>query len=1378
MRKTEFFKKMFRQSAAIALSCSMVLGMANVPSFDAFVKAQAESGIASSLSTTFEADSCNDDWLHTEGSNIVDKNGNVVRLTGANWFGFNCGERVLHGLWSADIRQAIKSCADRGINILRIPISTELLIEWKNGEAEKAGNFSNSPDWTFNPDLVNEDGTAMNTLQVMDKLMVLCKEYGVKVLIDCHSAKADNSGHVHPMWYNTEAGISTEDWIEGWKFIVDRYKNDDTFIAADLENEPHGKVDETEYAKWDNSTDINNWKYAAEECAKAILEINPNMLILVEGIEQNPKEGYTYDDPVQKTNEGYINFEGAWWGGNLRLVGDNPMELGNSDWNDQIMYSPHDYGPSVYNQTWFDKDFTEQTLLDDYWYDAWAYLVDENNEFNSPLLMGEWGGHMDKGKNEKWLNLLAEYMNKENISHTFWCLNPNSGDTGGLWDSSFSVWDEEKYAILEKTLWQTDSGTYIGLDHLVPLGDNGLTVNQYYGVSDTTWRPTSSTNAPASTTQQNNTTQAQVETTQKPADTTEAPVVTNDQPDNTETPVVTNDQPDNTEAPVVTNDQPDNTEAPVVTNDQPDNTSENPVVTTEQRPDNTSENPVVTTEQRPDNTSENPVVTTEQRPDNTSENPVATTEQRPNNTSETPVVTTEQRPNNTSENPVVTTEQRPNNTSENPVVTTEQNPNNTSENPVVTTEQRPNNTSENPVVTTEQNPNNTTQNSGVTTQQRPNNTSETPVATTEQNSNNTTQNPGGTTQGTTIPVESVSLNSIRESMHIGDTITLIPTVLPENATNQMVVWAVDNPNVVSVDRNGKVTAVSAGTAVVTVATNDGAKTASCAIIVEEEQPADIAVTGVTLTTNHLELTEGNKTQLQATVIPSNATNQELVWTSSDNSVAQVDNTGIVKALKAGTASIVVTSKATNSVYAICEVKVNAASDSSTGGNSNPGSTGTTTAVTSISLNTTKWYAKPGDTEQLTATIIPNNATNQTLNWSVDNSDVVSVDATGKMTAKKEGIAIVTATSVDGGKYDCCLVIVSEEKSQDVLVNGVSLSETSKTLEVGQQFTLTKTITPSNATNQNVIWASSDDTVATVSAYGQVTAVGKGTAIISVTTNDGAKTAWCAVTVTQKDSDNSNTGNSGISGSTDNNTGNSGTSGSNGNNNTGNAGTSGSNGNNNTGNAGTSGSNGNNNTGNNNTSANPAGSNTTQAPAGNSQSAAIAVTSVELLNDSLQLVTGQTSTIVPIILPSNATDQSVTFTSSDTSVLAVDANGTVKALKPGTAQVTVTSKNNISAVCQVVVKPAKVKGLKKSSVKKNRVTLSWKKVTGVTGYKLYKYDSKTKKYKLCKTTKSTKAIIKKLKKNTSYKFKVIAYVNTANKAITGTSSKAIKVKTKK
>ena len=453
-------------------------------------------------------DDCNDDWLHAEGSKLYDMNGNQVWLTGANWFGMNCTENFPHGLWSADVDDFLSSVADHGINIIRFPISSELLISWQKGYPYKCEglNPKNTDGFKFNPDFCHADGSEMNSMEVFDVIMQKCKKYGIKALVDVHSPSSHNSGHNYELWYyekssktaedmatikeekyapNAGDPITFDDWIDSLTWLAEKYANDDTIIAYDLENEPHGKrgYDGTtcpsDIARWDDSTDQNNWKYAAETCANSILKVNPHALILVEGIEQYPKteKGYTFDTPdIWDAPADKSPWYGAWWGGNLRGVKDYPVTP--SSGTSQIVYSPHDYGPSVYAQTWFAKDFTTQTLLDDYWYDTWAYINDKDI---APLLIGEWGGHMDGGKNQKWMELLRDYMVKNHINHTFWCLNPNSGDTGGLLDAVFKNWDEDKYALFEKSLWQTStSGKYIGLDHQTALGKNGLSLNDFY----------------------------------------------------------------------------------------------------------------------------------------------------------------------------------------------------------------------------------------------------------------------------------------------------------------------------------------------------------------------------------------------------------------------------------------------------------------------------------------------------------------------------------------------------------------------------------------------------------------------------------------------------------------------------------------------------------------------------------------------------------------------------------------------------------------------------------------------------------------------------------------------------------------------------------
>ena len=130
----------------------------------------AGSSLKAPLSVT-AADDTNDDWLHCEGSRIFDKDGNEVWLTGANWFGFNCSENCVHYLWSADVDDVLQEIADHGINIIRFPIATELLVSWMNGEPNPVSSVSANADpaFTINPDFCEADGkTLKNSMEIFD----------------------------------------------------------------------------------------------------------------------------------------------------------------------------------------------------------------------------------------------------------------------------------------------------------------------------------------------------------------------------------------------------------------------------------------------------------------------------------------------------------------------------------------------------------------------------------------------------------------------------------------------------------------------------------------------------------------------------------------------------------------------------------------------------------------------------------------------------------------------------------------------------------------------------------------------------------------------------------------------------------------------------------------------------------------------------------------------------------------------------------------------------------------------------------------------------------------------------------------------------------
>lgn len=399
-----------------------------------------------------------DDWLYTDGNRIVDKNGNEVWLTGVNWFGYNTGTNTFDGLWTADLNTSIAAIADRGFNVLRIPISSELILNWADGDIPSA-NFNQS---------INHYLVGMNSLEIFDYVVGQCRANGIKIIIDIHSAKTDPMGHLKPLWL--EGDITEDDYLYSLSWIADRYKNDDTIIAYDLKNEPHGKPNEEQKAIWNDSKAANNWKYVAEKAAYAVLSKNPNALVLVEGIEIYPKNLKTNKD-YSSTNSGDYYFN--WWGGNLRGVKDYPINLGK--YQNKLVYSPHDYGPSVYAQPWFEGNFTYKSLYEDCWKDNWMFIHEQEI---APLLIGEWGGHMSE-PNLKWMVYLRKLIKDNRLNHTFWCFNANSGDTGGLVLDDFTTWDEEKYNFVKSVLWQKN-GKFVGLDHEIPLGRNGISLSEYY----------------------------------------------------------------------------------------------------------------------------------------------------------------------------------------------------------------------------------------------------------------------------------------------------------------------------------------------------------------------------------------------------------------------------------------------------------------------------------------------------------------------------------------------------------------------------------------------------------------------------------------------------------------------------------------------------------------------------------------------------------------------------------------------------------------------------------------------------------------------------------------------------------------------------------
>ena len=262
---------------------------------------------------------------------------------------------------------------------------------------------------------------------------------------------------------------------------------------------------------------------------------------------------------------------------------------------------------------------------------------------------------------------------------------------------------------------------------------------------------------------------------------------------------------------------------------------------------------------------------------------------------------------------------------------------------------------------------------------------------------------------------------------------------------------------------------------------------------ENQQDTTVSVTGVSLNNNTLTLNVGGTNTLVATVLPTNATNKSVTWSTNNSSVASVNN-GTVTAHAKGQATITVTT-ADGGYSASCSVTVNEVN--------------TTVSVQGVTLSTNTLSMKVGGTTTLTANIRPSNATNKNVTWS-SNSAVASV-SNGLVTANSVGQATIRVTTEDGNYSDTCIVTVSETTTT-TSVTGVTLNSHALTMnKIGGTQTLSYTITPSNATNQNVTWSTSVPTVASIN-NGIITANANGSTVITIRTTDGGYTDTCTVTV--------------------------------------------------------------------------------------------------------------------------------------------------------------------------------------------------------------------------------------------------------------------------
>ncbi|MBR2845841.1 MAG: leucine-rich repeat protein [Solobacterium sp.] len=327
-----------------------------------------------------------------------------------------------------------------------------------------------------------------------------------------------------------------------------------------------------------------------------------------------------------------------------------------------------------------------------------------------------------------------------------------------------------------------------------------------------------------------------------------------------------------------------------------------------------------------------------------------------------------------------------------------------------------------------------------------------------------------------VPTQ-LSLSQKEIEIGKGQSMQLKYTVTPSSYNKDYLVWYSDKPGIVSVDKNGVITANSAGSTDIHLTAPGSAPYLTCKVTV-----GTVKVKGVSIAAAPDMVSVGNVIDLDPVFVPENAENQNVTWSSSDSSIASVDQNGIVKGIKVGTVTITV--KTEDGGYtAEKEITV-------------------VQPVTGVDINETELRLAINDTYQLIAAVKPEDAGNQNVTWSSDHEDIVSVDETGLATAHADGTAVITAKTEDGGYTAQCTITAYTVRAISI---NIDEEESASEIEFGATGRVQVVFDPLNTTNQKLSWSSSNEAVATVDQDGLITAVSEGVTLISATSEDGGFT---------------------------------------------------------------------------------------------------------------------------------------------------------------------------------------------------------------------------------------------------------------------------------
>jgi endoglucanase len=330
---------------------------------------------------------------HTRGTSILDAANNVVYLKAINWYGLEGPTFTVHGLSARKMSSVLDEIKQLRFNAIRVTWSSALF---------DSKSMPSGIDFTLNPDL-----TGLTGPQIMDKLVVDAGTRDLKIILSRHHPTAQAQG---PLW--SDGTYPEARFIEDWKNVAGRYAGNPTVVGCDLQSDLRNP------ATWGDGNLQYDWRAAAERAGDAIIDANPDVLVIVEGIETFGSSSY-------------------WRGGNLQGVASSPVRLKRPG---RLVYATQDFSRTVNNPPpggvpWF-SDPNYPKNLESVWDTNWGNVL----KTGVPVFIASFGTPYIDDSDKKWLASLTAYIGNHDLNFAYWALNPESADTAGIivgpqWDS-------------------------------------------------------------------------------------------------------------------------------------------------------------------------------------------------------------------------------------------------------------------------------------------------------------------------------------------------------------------------------------------------------------------------------------------------------------------------------------------------------------------------------------------------------------------------------------------------------------------------------------------------------------------------------------------------------------------------------------------------------------------------------------------------------------------------------------------------------------------------------------------------------------------------------------------------------------------------------